>query len=236
MGVAAVLLLTLASALLQVKQVDNAAGRLLARLTKLQAARAASTAAIQSETPPDVVQTLPNAPQVAQVLQTLQQAAETEGVQVASVQAEEHAATPTTLGHLDLIISMKASYPAIVVVIQQVLDRYPGATLRQLSLARTTDFASTLPVATTPNASGAAALPAASPSEAHVTLSFWSRPQGVPRVLPIAANVSSPASAPLGASAGQAASAASAAIAARAPSQSAARRLTIEPPASTAKN
>jgi hypothetical protein len=153
------------------------------RAAKRESALDAKSAAIQTAHPPDFVQSLPDAPSVAQIMQTLQHAADQEGARVMSLQAEDHAPTPTSLGRLDLVISVKAPYPSIIIVIQQVLDRYPGATLRQLNLARTVVPASTMPVANAPS-SGSTALPAMTESEAHVTLSFWRRPLGVQVVLP----------------------------------------------------
>ena len=197
--------LALAAASWQALRDDRQADSLSARLTALQSARAASAAAIQAAEPPDVVQTLPLAPSVAQVVQTLQREAAKEGAQVMSLQAEEHPATATALGHLDLTLAVKAPYPAIVTVIQQVLDRYPGATLRQILVTPVVSAAAT-PVMAVPAATGASAAQPMTPSEAHLTLAFWRRPLGVEAIGPVVAEqqatpgaVSAGASAPVAA-------------------------------------
>jgi len=170
-----VALFALAVASWQTVRADRQADRLSVSLAKLQSARAASAAATQAAEPPDVIQALPAAPGVAQVMQTLQQAADKEGAQVMSLQAEDHAPTATALGHLDLVLSIRATYPSILTVIQQVLDRYPGATLRQIQVAHVVSSMPAVPVAAVPMM-GASAPQAMSESEAHVTLAFWRRP------------------------------------------------------------
>ena len=173
-----VALFALAVASWQTVRADRQADRLSASLAKLQSARAAFNAATQAAEPPDVIQALPTAPGVAQVMQTLQQAADKEGAQVMSLQAEDHAPTATALGHLDLVLSIKAPYPSILAVIQQVVDRYPGATLRQIQVAHRVSPMLAVPVPTAPMI-GASAAQAMSVSEAHVTLAFWRRPLNV---------------------------------------------------------
>ena len=199
--IVAVLALSAAAwqAIRNVRQAD----RLSARLAVLQSANAASAAAIQAAEPPDVIQTLPAAPGVAQVVQTLQQAADKEGARLMSMQAEDHPPTATALGHLDLALSIKAPYPSIVTVIQQVLSRYPGATLRQILVT---------PVASAaPAAMGASAAQPMTESEAHVMLAFWRRPLGVGTVAPAFAEQ------PASAAASDGASAAASAIASTSP-------------------
>jgi hypothetical protein len=154
--------------------------RLGRRAAQLQASLATKSAAVEAAQPPDFVQTLPDAPSVAQVMQTLQQAAGKEGARVESLQADDHPATETALGRLDLVVSIKAPYPAILVVLQQVLDRYPDATLRQMDLAHVTPAAALTPMAPAP-VGGPVALPSTAESEARVLLSFWRRPAGVAR-------------------------------------------------------
>ncbi len=178
--------LALAAASWQAVRDDKQADRVSARLTALQSARAASAAAIRAAEPPDVVQTLPFAPSVAQIVQTLQREADKESAQVMSLQAEEHPPTATTLGHLDLTLAIKAPYPSIVTVIQQVLDRYPGATLRQILVTPVVSAGPT-PVMAVPVAAGASAAQSMTPSEAHLTLAFWRRPLGVEAVGPAVA-------------------------------------------------
>lgn len=165
---------------------DRQADHLSARLAKLQSSRAASTAATQAAEPPDVIQALPSAPGVAQVMQTLQQAADKEGAHVMSLQADDHPPTATALGHLDLVLSIKAPYPSILVVIQQVLDRYPGATLRQIHVARVVSSTPAVPIAAMMAMPGASAPQATTESEAHVTLAFWRRPLAVESASPLA--------------------------------------------------
>jgi hypothetical protein len=177
-GAAIFALLVLAWAAWQGIRADRQADHLSARLAQIQSARAASAAATQAAEPPDVVQALPAAPGVAQVMQTLQQAADKEGARVLSLQADDHPPTATALGHLDLVLSIKADYPSILVVIQQVLDRYPGATLRQIQVAHVVSTTPAVAIAASPMP-GASAPQATSESEAHVTLAFWRRPLDV---------------------------------------------------------
>jgi hypothetical protein len=193
-GAAIVALLVLATAAWQSVRADRQANRLSSRLAELQTARAASAVAIQAAEPPDVIQGLTPAPGVAQVMQTLQQAADKEGARVLSLQADDHPPTATALGHLDLVLSIKAAYPSILVVIQQVLDRYPGATLRQIQVARVASSTPSVPVAATPMPS-ASASPSTSESEAHVTLAFWRRPLGVESASPLASDLAASAKA-----------------------------------------
>jgi hypothetical protein len=194
------LLLVLSLALWQGMRLHSQIDGLSLRAAKLQSALDAKSVAIQTAQPPDVVQSLPDAPSVAQIMQTLQLAADKESAQVMSLQAEDHAPTPTALGHLDLVVSIKAPYPSIVVVIQQVLDRYPGATLRQLNLAHTVAPALTMPVVAAPP-NGPTALRSMTESEAHVTLAFWRRPLGVQVVRPSDRDASEPVAAPSSAAA-----------------------------------
>ena len=113
-GAAIFALLVLAAAAWQGIRADRQADHLSARLANLQSARAASIAAIQAGEPPDVIQGLPGAPGVAQVMQTLQQAADKEGARVLSMQADDHPPTATALGHLDLVLSIKADRKSVV--------------------------------------------------------------------------------------------------------------------------
>lgn len=147
------------------------------RVARLQSVLASKSAAVQAAQPPDLVQTLPDAPAVAQVMQTLQQAADKEGARVESLQADDHPATDTVLGHLDLVLAIKASYPSFLVVLQQVLDRYPGATLKQIDLAPLVPAPAGPPMATP--IGGPTASTSAMQTEARVLLSFWRRPAGV---------------------------------------------------------
>jgi hypothetical protein len=178
-GVIALLVILAASAW-QGRRLQHRIDGLNTSAVRLRAALAAKSAVAQAAQSPDVVQTLPDAPAVAQVMQTLQQAADKEGARVESLQADDHPATDTALGHLDLTLSIKAPYPSTLVVLQQVLDRYPGATLKQFDMAQTVPAAAAMPMA--PAVNGGAMAPAATtPSEARVLLSFWRRPQGVAR-------------------------------------------------------
>ena len=160
-------------------------GHLESRAANLQSEIDAKSSAVQAAQPPDFAQTLPASPSVAQVMQTLQQAAVTEGARVESLQADDHPPTDTALGHLDLVLSIKAPYPSILAVLQQVLDRYPGATLRQLNLAHVAAPTTMTPVAPAPLV-GQTALPLTTESEAHVLLSFWRRPAGVGQMTDLA--------------------------------------------------
>ena len=162
------------------------------RAARLQSALDSKSAAVQAAQPPDVVQTLPDAPAVAQIMQTLQQAADKEGARVESLQADDHPPTDTALGHLDLTLSIKASYPSILVVLQQVLDRYPGATLKQLDLTHVVAPAAMVPTPPAPGG-GPMALPSTTQSEARVLLSFWRRPPGIAHAN-VAATLPPPAS------------------------------------------
>ncbi|HEX7687726.1 MAG TPA: GspMb/PilO family protein, partial [Burkholderiaceae bacterium] len=156
---------------------------LAARLDRAQ--RDASMVTTSHEPPPDIVQRLPAAPSVDQLMNVLQRVAAEQGVRVESLQSDDHLATPTELGRLGIAVTLRAPYPAIVHVLQALLDRYPGATLRRLELARAQAAAATAPMGAM-NAMGAAGMPpmpgASVPAvevEAHVTLDMWSRAVGV---------------------------------------------------------
>lgn len=197
-GAVGVLLLVLTVGLWHSRPLHGQIPGLEARAAKLQTELETRSAAIQAAQPPDFVRALPDAPSVAQVMQTLQQAADKEGARVESLQADDHPPTDSALGHLDLVVSIKATYPAILVVLQQTLDRYPGATVRQLSLVHSVAPTAMMPMAPAPMG-GATSLPPASQSEARVLLSFWRRPVGVARAteaLAVAAAASA-SSAPL---------------------------------------
>jgi hypothetical protein len=181
---ALVMAISLAAASWQAVRDDRQADRLSARLAALQFAHTASAAAIQAAEPPDVVQTLPLAPSVAQVVQSLQREADREGAHVMSLQADDHPPTATALGHLDLILSIKAPFPSILIVIQQVLDRYPGATLRQVLVTPMASTVPAVPAAAAPALIDASAAPLTIHSEAHLTLAFWRRPLGVEAAAP----------------------------------------------------
>jgi hypothetical protein len=172
------LLLLLAISAWQDLRFQNRIDDLGQHAARLQAALASRPAAVQAALPPDVVQTLPDAPAVSQVMQTLQQAADKEGARVESLQADDHPPTATALGRLNLVVSIKAPYPATLVVLQQVLDRYPGATLKQMDLALVPAPATAGAMVAAPIGSPAAPT-SATPSETRVQLSFWGRPQGV---------------------------------------------------------
>lgn len=188
--------------------------RLESRVSRLQPDidRKASTS--QVVLPADSVSMLPDAPSVAQILHTLQQAADKEGARVDSLQASDHPPTDSSLGHLDLVVSIKAPYPAVLAVLQQLLDRYPGATIRQFDLSH----------AATSNAplGGAMASPPSSETRAQVLLAVWRRPSGVARTdgasVPLEvdphAKPGSPASAVLGGTPAERSSASSVAPAA----------------------
>lgn len=175
---AIVLLLTLTISIWQGRRLQATIEHLQARTAKLQSDFAAKSSLIPATESADFAQMLPDAPSAAQIMQTLQQAAAKEGASVASLQADDHLPTRTMLGHLDLAISIKASYPAILVVLQQTLDRYPGATVRQFNLAHIVAPTGVAPMAPFPQP-GATALQAVSEADAHLLLSFWRRPLGV---------------------------------------------------------
>lgn len=185
---AVVLLLILASSTWQGLRLQHRIDGLTDRVARLQSALAAKSAAVRATEPPDVVQTLPDAPAAAQIMQTLQQAADKEGVRVQSLQADDHPPTDTALGHLDLTLSINAPYPSILVVLQQVLDRYPGATLKQIDLAHAVPLTPVVPIVTVPAPNGSPATATSpTPSEARVLLSFWRRPTGISQAIVAAA-------------------------------------------------
>jgi hypothetical protein len=144
-----------------------------ARVASLRQMLATAEARRIEQTPPDFAASLPPAPEAAEVMRTLQLASAKERAVVTSLQADKHDATPTSLGHLDLVVSIKAPYPTIVMMFREVLDRYPGATIRQFSIhgptiAQTAGTGSPS-VSTDGNGPGG-------DSEARVTLVFWDRP------------------------------------------------------------
>ncbi|MGN6527135.1 MAG: GspMb/PilO family protein [Burkholderiaceae bacterium] len=180
---------------------------LTARLDRAQ--RDAGITTVPREALPDLVQRLPAAPSVDQFMNVLQHLASDQGVRVASLQSDDHPATPTELGRVGVALTLQAPYPAVVRVLQGLLDRYPGASLRRLELARVQGAG--VPTGTMGGA-GLAPMPGASAPaaevEVHVTLDVWSRAVGV---VPVpSAQVESPeASAASTASAVSAVSAAS---------------------------
>jgi hypothetical protein len=198
-GVSAALVAAAGVAALQLRHTLLKEQVLASRLARAE--RDASVAPSPYEPPPDVVQRLPAAPSVDQLMFVLQRLAGEQGVRVASLQSDDHPATPTELGRLGVAVTLRAPYPAIVRVLQGLLDRYPGATLRRLELARV-QAAATAPAV---GAMGVPPMPSASAPavevEAHLTLDVWSRAVGVvpvPSVQqeapPKAASSASPAS------------------------------------------
>jgi len=127
--------------------------------------------------PPDFVRRLPDVPATAHVLRTLQRAAGAHGVRMDSLQTEEQPAADSALRRLDVSVTLHAGYPAVIAVLREVLERYPGATLRRLDIVRASQLAPALSMAPVPAGGGAAAIEA----EAHATFGFWSRPLGVVR-------------------------------------------------------
>ena len=146
-------------------------GRLESRASQLQPDIDHKPFISQAVLPPDSVSALPDAPSVAQIMHTLQQAADKEGARVESLQANDHPPTDSSLGHLDLVVSIKAPYPAVLAVLQQVLDRYPGAVIRQFDLSHAATLNAPL--------GGAMASPSTSETKAQVLLAVWRRPSGV---------------------------------------------------------
>jgi hypothetical protein len=121
---------------------------------------------------PDFPIALPSAPEVADVMRTLQLVSANEHAIVTSLQADKHPATPTALGHLDLVVAIKAPYPIMTMMLREVLDRYPGATIHQLSIRGPSSEAS--PASPTP-AFVVDGHDASAYSEARVTFNFWDR-------------------------------------------------------------
>jgi len=103
----------------------------------------------------DFAQSLGASSHTAQVLQELQRASSAAGVLLASVQAQEHAASAEQLGHLELAVMLRGPYPGTKQVLKQVLERFPNITLQRLRMRR-----SQSPVDV----------------ETGVTLSVWSAP------------------------------------------------------------
>jgi hypothetical protein len=192
---------------------------LAARLDRAQ--RDAAIVPVSHEPPPDIVQRLPAAPSVDQLMNVLQRLAAEQGVRVESLQSDDHPATPSELGRLGVAVTLRAPYPATVHVLQALLDRYPGATLRRLEMARV-QAAGAAPAI---GAMGVPPMPGASAPavevEAHVTLDFWSRAVGVVPVPSTQEDSPSAASAAPGAPAASLASTASAASVARIPAKAA---------------
>jgi hypothetical protein len=178
-----VLLVVLGASLWHGFRLRAEAIRLQTRIAERQAGLSSSSSGASTADSTDFVHTLPEAPTAVQVMQTLQQAADKEGGSVTSLQAEDHPATETTLGRLDLVLSIKATYPAILIVLREALDRYPGATVRQFTITRTTPQSAAAPISLALQP-GATATPPHTEAEAHVVLSLWRRPLGVPRTLP----------------------------------------------------
>ena len=170
--------LILVTSLWQGRRLQAEIERLQSRISQLQSGASARSGALSTAEPTDFVHALPEAPSAVQVMQTLQQAADKEGGSVVSLQAEDHPPTDSTLGRLDLVVSIKSTYPAIIIVLQQALDRYPGATVRQFTLTHLGASAGAMPTAFAPLPGPTASQPVVE-VDAHVVLSFWRRPLGV---------------------------------------------------------
>jgi len=182
-----VLVAVMAIAIWQLVRLRADADGLHAGIAKSQAGLASRTSTVFTAESPDFVPALPDAPTAVQVMQTLQQAAGKEGGSVVSLEAEDHPPTESTLGRLDLVISIKATYPAILIVLREALDRYPGATVRQFTLARTSTSAGS--TSSSPGIRpGTASSQPDTDAEAHVVLSLWRRPLGVSHALAVPAS------------------------------------------------
>jgi hypothetical protein len=132
------------------------------RLADLDTQLARARAAAQPITTPqtaaldkDFVQALGPTLNAAQVVQELQRACSTSGVQLASVQAQERAASADQLGRLELLVTLRGAYTGTKLVLKQVVERFPSITVQRLRMRR-----------------------AQSPTdiETSVTLSAWSKP------------------------------------------------------------
>jgi hypothetical protein len=160
---------------------DQQTGVLKKQLAALHVGKKSAVFGIAGQRQKNFVQIMAAPPMVADVMQTLQRVAGKENAIVESLQSEMHPPTAATLARLDLVLSIKASYQSILILVQQVLDRYPGATLCRLSLTHPLTVTSTIP--STMRAVGdvvtSAQFIAEARTEATVTLSFWSRPLGV---------------------------------------------------------
>ena len=113
------------------------------------------SAAASAATAPDFTATLGAPLAAAQLVQELQRACVQANATLAGVQATERRATRDELGRLDLVVSLRGSYPNTKQVLKQVVERFPGVTVQRLRMRR--------------NASS-------SDTETSVTLSAWSPP------------------------------------------------------------
>jgi hypothetical protein len=130
----------------------------------------------------DFVSQLRDIPLAALVMQTMQFAAVQEGGRVQSLQVEDRPGTDAELARRDMTMLIDVPYPSVLIILREVLHRYPGATLRKLELAPPIGSGAGMgssPTTVQSPANGAPVPSSATRGEARVVLSFWSRPIGL---------------------------------------------------------
>lgn len=72
------------------------------------------------------------------MLEEFRRAAAEAGVALSSVSTDARAATERTLGHLQAVVVLRGSYPAVKAAIAQVEARFPNLVLQRVSVRRLT--------------------------------------------------------------------------------------------------
>jgi hypothetical protein len=82
----------------------------------------------------DFTRHLPSTLDVQPVVSQLQRSCAQAGIELASVQIQQQAATVDRLARTDLNISLRGNYPATKTVLAEVMGRYSNISLRRLSM------------------------------------------------------------------------------------------------------
>ncbi len=86
--------------------------------------------------PPDFVLTLPETAAIDAVVQDFQRFSAAAGALLVAVDAVPRPAAPSTVGRVELAVSLRGDYSKLKSVLAQVLDRYPNLLLQRASLRR----------------------------------------------------------------------------------------------------
>lgn len=85
---------------------------------------------------PDFVQGLAEASSIDAIVRELQRSSAEVGAAFVSVSSTPRAATPQTLGHTELSVTLRGAYPKLKTVLAQTLDRFPNLVVQRLTLRR----------------------------------------------------------------------------------------------------
>ena len=95
---------------------------------------ARTTQPVVAPTPSDFTHHLPSTLDVQPVVTQLQRSCAQAGIELASVQIQQQAATADRLSRTELNITLRGNYPAIKTVLAEVMGRYPNMSLRRLNM------------------------------------------------------------------------------------------------------